>query len=86
MLRILIEMWPHGDESKRYTLGEGFIANVGGSHSTGNYDVRLMKSPVYAKTTGVWKKGTVEGFPRLRLGPWDLLLRALRSTVGDRNP
>lgn len=86
MIRVLVEMWPKGDESKRYTLGEGFITNVGGDMINGNYKVQLMKSPVYAKSEGVWKRGAVEGFPRKRLGPWDLLLRALRSTVGDRNP
>lgn len=32
-----------------------------------------------------WKKGRVEGFPRLRLGPWDLLFRALGSLISDRN-
>jgi len=85
MIYIRIEMWPKGDKTKARLLGEGQIANVGGTAANGNYTVKLLKSPEYAKTSGTWKSGHVEGFPRVRLGPWDLLLRALQSCVGDRN-
>lgn len=56
---------------------------------SGDYSVNLLRSPEYAKPGNVgksWRKGKVEGFPRLKLGPWDLLLRALVSAVGKRNP
>ncbi len=86
MIYIRMEMWPHGDKGKAYLLGEGMIANVGGDDERGDYDVRLLKSERYAKTPGVWKRGKVMQFPRLRLGPWDLLLRALRACIADRNP
>lgn len=86
MIVIKVEMWPLGDESKAYEIGRGVIANDGtGTDERGNYDVRLLKSDVYAKRPGVWKKGRVEGFPRRVLGPWDLLFRALRACVADRN-
>lgn len=32
-----------------------------------------------------WKSGGVAGFPRLKLGAWDLLYRVLQSAVGNRN-
>lgn len=84
MIYVRIELWPKGDMTNARVIGEGTIANVGGSGSYGAYDVKLMKSPEYAKNPGVWKAGHFEGFPRLRLGPWDLLFRALRATVGTR--
>lgn len=90
MLRVTIEMLPGGSEEDAITLGVGYIANdvrqtarTGGE--LGDYTVRLMKSSAYAKRSGVWRRGAVKRFPRRRLGPWDLLYRALAATVGDRN-
>jgi hypothetical protein len=85
MMVVRIELWPQGDESQKRELGVAHVANVGGSTESGNYKVTLFKSPEYAKRDGVWKRGVVMNFPRLRLGPWDLLLRALSSAVGSRN-
>lgn len=85
MIYIRIEMWPGGQKDRARVLGEGRISNIGGSSSSGNYDVKLLKSPEYAKSPGIWKRGLVEGFPRLKLGPWDLLFQALKATVGKRN-
>lgn len=59
------------------------IVNDGtGTPTHGNYDVRLL---TWHDPPRVWRKGRVEGFPRQRLGPYDLLLRALATTVGARN-
>lgn len=86
MLRVTIEILPHGDESKSRVLGIGYVINNGeGTPDVGHYTVELLKSPEYAETKGVWKRGAVRRFPRKRLGPWDLLYRALRSAVGSRN-
>jgi hypothetical protein len=86
MLVIRIEEWPYGDESRKKDLGVAHIANdVSGTLSSGNYWFKLFKSPEYAKSPGIWKKGNVYNFPRKRLGPWDLLYRVLKEGVGDRN-
>jgi hypothetical protein len=87
MILVTIEMLPGGDPKhpRRRLLQQIAIANVGGDHKTGHYDVVIPKSPEYAKSAGIWKRGRVTGFPRLRLGPADLLLRALVACVGDRN-
>ncbi len=89
MIYVRVELWRRGDRSKARLLGEAEIANDGKSENpaVGDYAVRLLKSPEYAKSAGTWKAGRVEGFPRQsRLhGPWDLLLRALLVTVGTRN-
>jgi hypothetical protein len=98
MLYVRIELWPGGDRTAARVLGEGTISNVTRRQmalgelpsdrdptTVGDYVVELMKSPEYAKSSGVWKRGRVEGFPRTTLGPWDLLFRALAVTVGYRN-
>lgn len=88
MIRITVEL-VSAITGKTTLIGVGEIANDGtGSTTTGNYDVRLLKSPAYAKPQnvgGIWRKGRIEKFPRQRLGPWDLLYRALRACVGPRN-
>lgn len=82
MLRITIEFVPHGDESRAEVLATASIANDGtGTPTRGNYRVWLSKR----KSLDVWKRGTVEGFPRQRLGPWDLLCWALLACgIGER--
>jgi hypothetical protein len=89
MIYVRIEMWPGGDKNRARLLGEGTITNVGsGERAAGNYEIRLAKSPEYAKPANVgkpWRIGVISGFPRQRLGPWDLLLRCLAVCVGGRN-
>lgn len=83
MIRVTIEMLPHGDESKKRHMGTVDIANDGtGTRESGNYKVRLsrMDSPSRA-----WKSGAIKGFNRITRGPHDLLLLALLSLVADRN-
>ena len=88
MIHITIEMWPGGDKTKSKLLGEGYITNQGGTREVASYYVQLLKSPEYAKPGNegqLWKDGNVSGFPRQRLGPWDLLLRSLLASVGYRS-
>jgi hypothetical protein len=88
MIYIRVEMWPGGFKKRARLLGEATIANVGGERSQCDYEVKLLKSPEYARpgnVGSVWKGGIVRHFPRQRLGPWDLLLRALLATVAYRN-
>lgn len=87
MLVCKIELWPGGDPSRAQNLGCVEIANSGtGTVGSGHYHVKLSNSARFAKRAGNWKKGAVLNFPRLRLGPYDLLLRALAAVIGDRNP
>lgn len=87
MIVCRIEMWPGGDQSRAYDLGCVEITNEGGTESHGDYAVRLTKSARLSKRPGTaWKRGAVLRFPRLRLGAYDLLLRALANVIGDRNP
>lgn len=83
MIVVTVEMWQHGDPTKRRHLGTAKIANdLSGDEEIGNYRVTLSK---WGRPNQVWKTGRIERFPRRALGPWDLLFLALRATVGGRN-
>lgn len=92
MLRITIDLIPHGDSSRTETIGCIYIANDGsGDLNTGYYNsvLTLRRAAKRAVTAlgakDIWKRARVEGFPRKRLGPYDLLYRILHAAVGSRN-
>lgn len=63
------------------TLATGKIVNTGaGTPTQGNYRIELRDA-----AGRPWRSGTVEGFPRKRLLAWDLLYRALRNLIAERN-
>lgn len=81
MLRVTIELVPQGREAAKRTIAVGTIVNLGtGRPSSGNYFVDLRDA-----AGRPWKHCTLTGFPRKRLLSWDLLYRALKSLVGQRN-
>ncbi len=42
MIKITIELWPHGNEKKKKIIGIGTIVNDGtGNHEVGNYKFHL---------------------------------------------
>jgi len=83
MLRITVELVPHGIESKKKHIGTAKIVNDNtGSLEVGNYWMTLSK---FDDPNAVWKKATYKGFKRLKKGPWDLLYLLLKEAVGKRN-
>jgi len=76
MLRVTIELWPHGLEQEKTILGSGTIANnLSGTATKGNYNITL-------KTKGenrIYKECKVEGFPRKNKTAWELLYLALKE-------
>ncbi len=82
MIRITVELLPHGNESRKRHLGTAVIYNTGaGTPARGHYRVRLSRR---GNPDSVWKSGEVINFPRKRLGAWDLLFLALSAALGDR--
>lgn len=82
MLVIKIELWPGGDARRATSLGYASIVNdTFGTLAEGNYRIAISQRDGKRP----WKEGWVKGFPRKRLGAWDLLYRALREVVGERN-
>lgn len=68
MLVVKIELWPHGDEDKKETLGTAYIANdATGDRFTGNYLYRLLGKKK------VLSVGRIIGFKRLQKNAWNLL-------------
>ena len=84
MIRVTIELFPRGSVRRSRVISTIVIANDGtGSLTNGNYDVDLM---TMGRAPRIWRKVRVENFPRRRLLVVDLLYRALRAALGDRNP
>ena len=82
MLRITIELVPWGIETRAKVIATGTIANIGtGTPTSGDYRIELRDA-----AGRKWKSGHIDGFPRKRLLAWDLLYRALKTLVGNRNP
>ena len=70
-------------------LGEARIthdltAEKGPEVEIADYSVELSHPDDHRKP-GAWMEGRVQGFRRRDLTIWDLLFRALRACVGDRN-
>ena len=83
MLRVTVELLPHGSEEGKRHLGTCLITNTGaGTLQEGEYTVSLSK---WDRPRLVWKRGSVKAFPRKKRGPWDLLYLALKNCVGNRN-
>jgi len=78
---VTVELWPGGDKSRAQVLGRAAIINEGtGTLSRGTYAATFSD-----KAGRLWRAIEVRGFPRKRLLAWDLLYRALRDAVGERN-
>lgn len=88
MIRVTVELVSAINPARSKVLGVAVISNDGEKTAVkparGNYNFALsMRAPF---TNRVWKSGSIEEFPRKRLGGWDLLYRVLRAAVGERNP
>lgn len=79
MLRVTIEIVPHGREELAKVVAVGKIVNTGtGTWTRGNYRVDLGKC---GKSTALWKRGFIEGFPRTQQNAWRLLKLALNEVI-----
>lgn len=77
MIRVTIELIPHGDETRKKVIGRGIIINDGtGNWESGNYH------GWFSRVGGRIESFEVKGFPRKRLGCWNLLFRALKGVGG----
>jgi hypothetical protein len=91
---IRAEMWPGGDESRKYELGRTYIYNDGaGGSSRGNYEVRVCRKnkersyDLTPREIVAAKKCTrtarVDNWPRKSYNVWLLILRCLRSAFPE---
>ena len=88
MLRITVEIFPKGDESKRSVICIADIWNTGlTSLKTdgvyGDYEARFMQSVSY-NPKKVWKKGFAKKIHRKNRGVWDILYLCLKNAGLDK--
>lgn len=81
MIKITIEVYPHGHAAEKYEIAHGYIMNDGtGTCARGNYRFGLFK-----KVKRLWRSGTVTNFPRKSYPVWRLLYLALNKIYGGKN-
>lgn len=84
MIKVTVELWPHGYETGKEVLAEAFIANDGTSdnRNIGNYEVWLKQ-----KTKRSLKFGRVKNYRRLTQPIWKLIELCIQSAFrGDEKP
>jgi len=92
MLRVTIDLVPHGDEEDKRCLGTMEICLKGISPETPDRGVDRARYGWYRFSIfkwgpgrRAWRKGDDVGpFDRRRRGPWDLLLMCLRQALEGR--
>lgn len=76
MLKVNIELHPGGSKTNKKLLTTANIVNDG----TGTVEVGNYKMDIFNWTkSGVYKRGKVKGFKRLKWSPWYLLHLALKD-------
>jgi hypothetical protein len=87
VLRVTIELVPHGDDSRAEKIGEAIIANDGtGTTNIGNYRARIQRfSRGKNKRALTPMRCRVHGFARLTHGPWDLLYLILKEALHPKH-
>jgi hypothetical protein len=75
MIKITIELYPHGDEERKFIIGEGTIINdMTGTINSGNYRYEFI-----TKKSVVGIGGRVIGFKRNKKHIWSLLKECLKE-------
>lgn len=79
MLRVIVELVPHGIEGAKHVIAKGEIINNGqGDFETGNYTYTLCSPPSRLHPQEVKESGTLQGFDRSR-GSLELLMEVLKD-------
>lgn len=81
MIRVTVELLPHGDETRKRTIGLMEIANDGtGDVETGHYRGKLIAE----YTDG--RPGRIENFRRQRQSVWSLIGAFLKLWGHTKHP
>lgn len=77
MIRVTVELVPHGDESRARVLARGTMTNDGtGTLQRGNYRFQLSQS---GRPNATSRVGSVRDFPRRAKNVWWLLREVLNE-------
>jgi hypothetical protein len=93
MICITVDMWPKGDEKKKYRLGRAFIWNkLQTSGDKNNYGVAVQNKYAANKPIiegmpiteqGILRQGEVNNYPSARFNMWRLIIRGLLSAFPE---
>jgi hypothetical protein len=82
VIRVTVELVPHGDESRARVLARGTITNDGtGTFQRGNYRFWLSQS---GRPNTATREGAVTNFPRQAKNVWHLLAQCLNTAFGPK--
>lgn len=88
MIRITVEVLPHGFELGRRVIATAEIANDGkhpGRPVYGSYTAKLWVHLTRDGKPRLWRRARVASMHRRQRGIWDLLQLVLADALGDRN-
>lgn len=85
MLVVKVELWPHGDRTKRRELGQMTIGNVGGDIERGDYLVNASERPsdITGLPDGMDEEFLVKNHKRQQ-SVWAIIGRAAISAVSHQ--
>lgn len=90
MIVVKIEMWPRGSRERAREIGRMYIYNDGGTDDRGDYEVRVCRRGRLERTPdqivageGFTRTARIEGYPRLALNVWRLIVRALMASFPE---
>ena len=88
MLRITVEIVPHGDESKKtvFAVAEIALEAVSDDMKVGKYNTKTSHTGKWYRPGKWWKNGVLEGFHRLTRSPWELITYCLATTWLEHQP
>lgn len=93
MIVVKLEMWPGGDETRKYDLGRTYVWNdatiTNVDPKRGNYEAAVMRRGVTTipqRGGAVTKAVKVENYPRLSYNVWVLIYRVLAKAFDPKAP
>lgn len=79
MIRVTVDLWPHGDSARSRTLVTADIFNdATGTPTKGNYGYRIRD-----KAGNTMREGALAAFKRGQWGVWWLVAACLRMAFPD---
>ena len=98
MIVLRVDVWPGGDYRRARDMGTVLVWIVAADgEEVGHYRYKILKfnqrrrykellqRPQDIPSSACWREGTIQGFPRKKQGPLDLLYRILDKAIGNRS-
>ena len=81
MIRVTVDLVPHGEEDGKKVIGILEIwNNATGTSEKGNYCFRISEE----SEPNIWLCGKISGFPRLQSQSWHLIYLCLKNILEEK--